>query len=929
MPASDTEIANDALGRLGISPIMELSDDSKQAQFAKRFFDQTREEVLAARPWTFAIKRQNLSQLSTAPISEWQYAYQLPSDFLRLVQINNDEIETIKFKYAIEGRTIVTDENPITICYVARVTDPTLYSPLFSEAFALKLASKLVGPLTGALKLSMDYLALYEKAITTPQVGEQQGRAKRDKGTAFNAVEIANTALVMLGAPPITSFSDASTQAQLAERLYDLTRDEVLESRPWTFATKRSTLTRASNPTGSEWLYSYTLPSDYLRLIQINKDEVATIQNKYAIEGNKLLTDEASVEAIYVARITDATLYSPLFVETLTTKFALKMAGPLLQGQKPDLIRTLMLSLEKLTTTPQSGEALKRANRKQSATVDEVEIVNMSLAMLGVSPIVSMLDPSASAQLANRFYAQTVDEVLETRVWQFATKRQPLIRMSNAAGSEYAYRYALPLDFIRLVQINNDEIDAIQHKYTIEGFQLFTDEEEVDVVYVARITDATFYSPLFVEMLVAKLALKLSGPIHQGQKPDLTKLLLVSYEKLAVTPQAGEKNRRSNRSKGTVFNSVEIANLSLAMIGADPIVGFSDQSIQAQLCDRFYTPTRDEVLESRNWTFAIKRATLTGTANSAFSEWAYTYTLPSDYLRLIQIDKDEVETIQSKYALEGNKLLSDRVGIEICYVAKVTQVDLYSPLFVEALATKLAIKLAGPLQKPDMVKQLFLTYAKIQETPQAGEQRKRTNRVVGAGITSLEIANNALAMLGVTPITSFGDQSIQAQLADRFYEPTRDEVMVSHPWNFAIRRSNLNASATAPLFEWEKSYDLPADCIRVLQLNNYDPAISIQSYAVEAGKVMTNEPTAQIKYVARVTDTAGYPPLFVESLTVKLATKLAGPLGKMEMIGMLTEQYERLTGPKARLMDVFEAKEKTRIAWIDSRIVRSRRTGIY
>lgn len=745
MPASDTEIANDALGRLGISPIMELSDDSKQAQFAKRFFDQTREEVLAARPWTFAIKRANLNALSTAPVSEWQYAYQLPSDFLRLVQINNDEIETIKFKYAIEGRTIVTDESPITICYVARVTDPTLYSPLFSEAFALKLASKLVGPLTGALKLSMDYLALYEKAITTPQVGEQQGRAKRDKGTAFNAVEIANTALVMLGAPPITSFSDASTQAQLAERLYDLTRDEVLESRPWTFATKRSTLTRASNPTGSEWLYSYTLPSDYLRLIQINKDEVATIQNKYAIEGNNLLTDAASVEAIYVARITDATLYSPLFVETLTTKLALKMAGPLLQGQKPELVRTLMLSLEKLTATPQSGEALKRANRKQSATVDEVEIVNMSLAMLGVSPIVSMLDPSASAQLANRFYA----------------------------------------------------------------------------------------------------------------------------------------------------------------------------------------PTRDEVLESRNWTFAIKRATLTGTANSAFSEWAFTYTLPSDYLRLIQIDKDEVETIQSKYALEGNKLLSDRVGIEICYVAKVTQVDLYSPLFVEALATKLAIKLAGPLQKPDMVKQLFLTYAKIQETPQAGEQRKRTNRVVGAGINSLEIANNALAMLGVTPITSFGDQSIQAQLADRFYEPTRDEVMVSHPWNFAIRRSNLNASATAPLFEWEKSYDLPADCIRVLQLNNYDPAISIQSYAVEAGKVMTNEPTAQIKYVARVTDTAGYPPLFVEALTVKLATKLAGPLGKMEMIGMLTEQYERLTGPKARLMDVFEAKEKTRIAWIDSRIVRSRRTGVY
>ena len=36
--ADETSIANLALAKLGISPIMALTDDSKQAQFANRFY---------------------------------------------------------------------------------------------------------------------------------------------------------------------------------------------------------------------------------------------------------------------------------------------------------------------------------------------------------------------------------------------------------------------------------------------------------------------------------------------------------------------------------------------------------------------------------------------------------------------------------------------------------------------------------------------------------------------------------------------------------------------------------------------------------------------------------------------------------------------------------------------------------------------------
>lgn len=165
MAASETDIVNDALARLGISPIMALSDASKQAQFSSRFYDQTRDEVLSSHAWNFAMKRAVLARLAQAPTFEWLYAYQLPTDHLRLVQLNGYETDTPEDTYAVEGNTLVTDADKAEIRYVARVTDVTLYPALFVEAFALKLASKLAAPLTGAKEVADTLMQEYEGAV--------------------------------------------------------------------------------------------------------------------------------------------------------------------------------------------------------------------------------------------------------------------------------------------------------------------------------------------------------------------------------------------------------------------------------------------------------------------------------------------------------------------------------------------------------------------------------------------------------------------------------------------------------------------------------------------------------------------------------------------------------------------------------------------
>lgn len=189
------------------------------------------------------------------------------------------------------------------------------------------------------------------------------------------------------------------------------------------------------------------------------------------------------------------------------------------------------------------------------------------------------------------------------------------------------------------------------------------------------------------------------------------------------------------------------------------------------------------------------------------------------------------------------------------------------------------------------------------------------------------IANLALAKLGISPVMALSDDSKQAQFAARFFDQTRDEVLSSHRWNFAMRRAALNAVATPPAFEWAFAYQLPVDCLRVVQLNGYEPTEEQGLFAVEAGQLLTDAEQAQVRYIARVTDGSFYPALFSQALATLLASRLAGPLtGSRELPSALLQEYEALTGPKARMADVFEEQRPIKPAWVESHLIKSRFT---
>lgn len=142
--ASKTEICNRALAKVGDRRVSNIeTDTSERAQALNDMYDSIRLSMLRNYPWNFAIKRTQLAVDATAP--SWGYAkrYQLPSDFLALLEVKN------KPDYRIESGYILTDEGaPLYIKYVRNITDTGEYDPLFDEAFAAELAVELCERLT-------------------------------------------------------------------------------------------------------------------------------------------------------------------------------------------------------------------------------------------------------------------------------------------------------------------------------------------------------------------------------------------------------------------------------------------------------------------------------------------------------------------------------------------------------------------------------------------------------------------------------------------------------------------------------------------------------------------------------------------------------------------------------------------------------------
>lgn len=172
--ASQTEICNRAVTKLGAARITSITENSKSARVMNALWDTVRRAELRRRIWKFATVRTTLPAVSPAPAWGYNTACQLPADFLRLVQVNDtfavpaltDYRDQDDSAYQIENGQILTVYNaPLKIRYVQDVTDTGRFDALFVEVMASKLAYEACEEITQSLSKRQQAAEDYKQAM--------------------------------------------------------------------------------------------------------------------------------------------------------------------------------------------------------------------------------------------------------------------------------------------------------------------------------------------------------------------------------------------------------------------------------------------------------------------------------------------------------------------------------------------------------------------------------------------------------------------------------------------------------------------------------------------------------------------------------------------------------------------------------------------
>ena len=129
----------------------------------------------------------------------------------------------------------------------------------------------------------------------------------------------------------------------------------------------------------------------------------------------------------------------------------------------------------------------------------------------------------------------------------------------------------------------------------------------------------------------------------------------------------------------------------------------------------------------------------------------------------------------------------------------------------------------------------------------------------------------ALGYLGVRPVSDIDETSEQAKRVRLFYDTTRDSVLRSFPWVFALKQWNCPAVKHAPVFKnFKYGCSIANDCLRVL--HGVDPAVRFE----RAGKyIYADENPIDVIGIRRVESEVEFDSVFTEVFALKLACNLS------------------------------------------------------
>lgn len=144
---------------------------------------------------------------------------------------------------------------------------------------------------------------------------------------------------------------------------------------------------------------------------------------------------------------------------------------------------------------------------------------------------------------------------------------------------------------------------------------------------------------------------------------------------------------------------------------------------------------------------------------------------------------------------------------------------------------------------------------------------------------TLSICNGALLKIGVPRIQGLSEQTKEARACNSEFDKARETLLRLYPWGFASGRVTLAPDPVPPPFEYEYALALPADCLRIVELYQYEG-----QHKVEGRYLLANSDVIYLKYVKDITDMSKADSLFIACLEWWLGYNLSRYLTESETV---------------------------------------------
>ena len=173
MALSDIALCSRALIKIGAAPITSFDDENAESEIAGALYSQVRDALLSAYAWSFASGQVALDQLVVSPIADYDYAYQLPNDFLRALSAGSGA-RGRGLNYRIAGGALHTNAPDVVLTYIFR-PDESSFPPYFDAALIAKLSAEFTIPVTESTSRSETMMRMAEREFERArQIDAQQ-----------------------------------------------------------------------------------------------------------------------------------------------------------------------------------------------------------------------------------------------------------------------------------------------------------------------------------------------------------------------------------------------------------------------------------------------------------------------------------------------------------------------------------------------------------------------------------------------------------------------------------------------------------------------------------------------------------------------------------------------------------------------------------